>query len=60
ILYALDSSPKDLSASKGQAHLLKFFDCALRFFALYHFQGSALSSELDYNTTQRTDCQHLF
>ena len=50
-----------LSAPKGQVHLLKFIDCALRFvIALYHFQGSALSSELCYNTIVRGCCQHLF
>ena len=29
-------------------------------FSLYHFQGSALSSELVYITTTRPPCQHLF
>jgi len=32
----------------------------LRFFTLYRFQGSVLSSELVHNTTLPIGCQHLF
>ena len=39
---------------------LKLLTVVLRFFPLYRFQGSVLSSELVYNITIDTSCQHLF
>ena len=44
-----------------ERYQLKFIDCrSLRFFVLYRFQGSVLSSELVYNTTIQKECQHFF